>query len=312
MALELAQKKIKERGLLSGRKIELIYRDVPLDKAKNAPAAFNQLLEFEGVHAIIGPMGSNVALSVTPLVDNKEIPTIIHTASASAATENNEFVFRLWPTDETYAGAILSRLKDFNYERIAIFSATLDNTLGLLKFLDEELDFIADEKTSQDVTDFRTQLTKIKNTGPDLLILNLFTAQNGLAAKQAREIGIDVPFVTNSVTSAVDFEVGSEYLEGAWLPEFSGYNDEGARQEYIQMFGKEAPNPDSAAAAHDALLVFAEAIDKVGTNGKKMKNYIYQNEFTGSMGNFRFLPDGDAVISLKFEVIKDGKFVDFE
>jgi len=311
MGLKLAQKKIEEQEILSGRKIELVYQDVALDKARNAPSAFNQLVEFENVVAIIGPAGSNVALSITPLVDKEKIPVIIHTASASAVTKDNEFVFRLWPTDEIYANAMIPRLETFAYERIAILTATIDNTLGFLGFLEEEIDFVANEKASQDSTDFRTQLAKIKATQPDLLILNLFTAQNGLAAKQAREIGIDIPFVTNSVTSTVDLEVGPEYLEGAWLPQFAGYGAE-VRAEFVSLFGNNAPDPDTAAAAHDALLVLAQAIGEVGTDGERMKDYIYQNKFTGSIGDFSFAKSGNGIIPLKFEVIRNGEFVDFE
>jgi branched-chain amino acid transport system substrate-binding protein len=312
MALSLAMEEIKERGLLNGQEVELIYQDVSLDQSKNGPVAFTQLAEIEKVTAIIGPMGSPVAVAVAPLVDERKVPTIIHTASASAAIENNEYVFRLWPTDKTYAEAILSRLEEFDYKKVAIISASLDNTLGLLKFMDEKLDFVADEKTTKDAKDFRTQLAKIKDAQPDLVILNLFTGQNGLAAKQARELGIQSPFVTNSVTSHVDFEHGVEYLEGAWLPEFAGYNDESIREKYISMFGKEVSDPDSAAAAHDALLILAEAIGRVGADKEKVKDYLYENKFKGFLGEVSFSPDGDAVVPLSFEVIKNGKFVGIE
>jgi len=136
----------------------------------------------------------------------------------------------------------------------------------------------------------------------------LLTEQFGVAADQARKLGIMVPFFTNSVMSDVELAVNPAALEGAWFPRFSGYTEE-ARQEFIARFGKEPGNPETAAAAHDALLALAQVIGKVGTEPEKIKDALYTEEFSGSIGKFRFLPSGESELKLDLRVVKDGKIV---
>lgn len=108
LGLRMAESKAAE--LLPEYEIQFITQDVPLDQAKLAPAAFRHLVEIEKVDAIIGPLGSNVSLAIEPLVDSLKVPTIVHAASALAVTEDNEFIFRMWPTADRYAQEIINRL----------------------------------------------------------------------------------------------------------------------------------------------------------------------------------------------------------
>lgn len=311
--LTLALEKIKQSGVLKGREVEPVYEDVPLNQPKNAPAALQKLTTVDKVSAIIGPMGSTVVMSVAPIVDSAGIPLIVHTASVLKATENNEYLFRLWTTANNYASVILEGVKERGYKRIAVLSATQENTIDLLTVLQEKLasvgaEFVVSEQVAADVRDFRTQLTKIKAAQPDALFLNLFEGQIGVAADQARKLGITVPLFTNSVMSAVELAVNPAALEGAWFPRFSGYTDI-AKQEFIARFGKEPGNPETAAAAHDSLLALAQVIGKVGTNPAKIKDALYQKEFTGSIGAFRFLPSGESDLKLDLRVVKNGEIV---
>src|SRR3989344_4144454 len=309
--LTLALEKVKQADILKGREIELVYEDVPLNQPKNAPAAVQKLVTVDKVAAIIGPMGSTVVMSVVPMVDSIGVPLIVHTASVLKATEGNEYLFRLWTTAHNYASIILDGVKTRGYKKIGVLSATQENTIDLLTVLKGKIqtvgaEFVISEQVTADAKDFRTQLTKIKATQPDALFLNVSEGQIGVAADQARKLGITVPFFTNSVMSEVELAINPAALEGAWFPRFSGYTDE-AKQEFISRFGKEPGNPETAAAAHDALLALAQVIAKVGANPEKIKDALYEEQFTGSIGEFRFLPSGESELKLDLRVVKDGK-----
>ncbi|MBI1974886.1 MAG: ABC transporter substrate-binding protein, partial [Parcubacteria group bacterium] len=192
-------------------------------------------------------------------------------------------------------------------------SATQENTIDLLTVLEASIasvgaEFVISEQVAADIKDFRTQLAKIKATKPDALFLNLFEGQIGVAADQARKLGITAPFFTNSVMSEVELSVNPAALEGTWFPRFSGYTDT-AKQEFIARFGKEPGNPETAAAAHDALLALAQVIGKVGTSPEKIKDAFYTEEFIGSIGAFRFQPSGESDLKLDFRVVKNGEIV---
>lgn len=311
--LTLALEKIKQSGVLKGREIQVVYEDVPLNQPKNAPSALQRLVDFEKVTAIIGPMGSTVVMSVASMVDSVGIPLIVHTASVLKATEGNDYLFRLWPTARNYAAIITSEVAKREYKKIAVLSATQENTIDLLTVLQEqfpamEVSFVVSEQVVADVKDFRTQLAKIKVAQPDALFLNLFEGQIGVAADQARKLGITAPLFTNSVMSSAELAVNPAALEGAWFPRFSGYT-ESAKQEFITRFGKEPGNPETAAAAHDALLALAQVIGKVGTNSEKIRDALYREEFTGSIGAFRFLSSGESELKLDLREVRNGEIV---
>jgi len=303
--LELAFKKLK----LNNKNLQLIYQDAPMTDPEAAITAFNQLAQVEKVTAIIGPMGSPAAVPVAPLVDTTKTPVIVHTSSAKKVTQDNDYVFRLWTTAQNYADAISAEIQKRDYKKIAALSSQASNTIDLLDNLKKEVSFVVDEQVGTDVNDFRTQLIKIKEKAPGALFLNLYEGQIGAAAKQAHELGIETPLFTNSVMTALELEFGGAALENIWYPRFAGYNN-AVKQEFINTFSKEPPTPESAAAAHDALLVLAEAIQEVGTSGEKIKDYLYSHKFNGSIGSFRFLESGDAVVPLKIKVVKNGKIID--
>jgi len=314
--MELALEKIQESKILGDRKLELIIEDVPIvGGGEKAISAFNKLTEIDKVVAVIGPMGSPTAVPVAPIVDATKVPTIIHTASAEKITQDNEYVFRLWTTAQNYADAILLQIQEEGYKKIAVFTCLADNTVDLFNILDQEIDaigadFILDEKVNTEETDFHTQLTKLKQIEADALFINLHERQIGLIGRQIKELGIEIPIFSNAVMSPVELEVGGgEGLEGLWYPRFAGYTDE-VKQEFIAEYGREPLNPETAAAAHDALLVLSQTISQVGTDGEKIKDYIYAHTFDGSIGQIKFRQSGDAIVPLKIKTVKNGKIVD--
>lgn len=298
---------------MPGYEIQLVTQDVPLDQAKLGPAAFRHLTEVEKVDVVIGPLGSNVSLAVEPLVDSLKVPTIVHTASALAVTEDNDFIFRMWPTADSYAQEILDTLDEQGVKKIGIITSNSDNLIDLKNILEERFiedggDIVSTELVALDTNDFRTVLAKLKSEDFEMLFLNLFVGQIGNAAKQARELGIEQPFFGNAVMAETEVEIGGSALENMWFPNFVGYTND-FKQKVVAELGKEPSNSDSFAAAHDALVVFMNAIREVGKNPDKVIQYIYKNEFKGSVGDFTFAENGDALISLGLFVVQDEKIV---
>lgn len=312
--LELAEQKIKSE---LGVDIEIVIQDVPLNAAGDAPIVLNKLAQIDKVDAIIGPMGSNVVLAISSIVDQYKIPVIVHAASALDVTKDNEYIFRLWTTADNYADEITREVNNLGYENIAMLTTTLDNTVQLQNFIkdrssDSSFDVVFDEQVLPEATDFRTQLLKIKSTeNVNAIFLNLYEGQFAIAARQARELGIEKPLFANAVFTQAEVNIDKESTEGIWYPIFSGYTKE-AGEEFIELFGEEPSAPDSAAAAHDALMALAHAFKNVGDDGEKMKNYLYENNFSGSMGEFNFLESGDAIVSLTLKEVRNGEVVDRE
>ncbi len=311
--IELAKKEIEEARTLGNKKIEFVVQDVPLEKPKDAIAAYNYLVDVEKVVAIVGPMGSGAAMSLAPLVDAKKVPIIVHAASVQGATEGNEYLLRLWPTADQYADAMMQTLTEGGYTKVAFLSATHENTVELSSILRERLgaSVIIEESVSVDTKDFRTQLTKIKQAAPDAVFVNVFAGQIGVAAHQARTLGIDAPLFTNGVMSVTELAKAEGALENTWFPRFSGYTQE-AREEFVAFLGTEPAVPENAAAGHDAAIAIAEAIAHHGSNSEGIKDYLYSRQFKGTIGDFSFLETGNAKLPIGIWTVRADDLVEVE
>ena len=70
----------------------------------------------------------------------------------------------------------------------------------------------------------------------------------------------------------------------------------------------------ACAARYDTTYIIKQALDKVGNNPEKIKDYLYSMEsFTGALGTYRFDEKGDMVgIMPAVNQIKDRKIVKYD
>lgn len=311
--LELATEYIVSRGILKNEDFKLIYQDVPINKPTQAAIAARHLTEIDKVSIIIGPMGSSPNAAAAPIIDRAKIPAITHTNSSPSALEGTTYLFRLWPTGKDYAAIIATELKKIGCKRVGILTATHDSPVDLKKYLFSELQkpeyasiaVVGDEEFGHDETDFKSALLKMSSRSPDILFLNLFEGQIGIAAMQARSLGLKIPFFTNAIMSEIELKNATTELEGVWFPRFTGYADSG-KELFIKKFGREPPNIESAAAAHDALVVAAETLAAVGTNATGIVDYIKSRSFNGIIGTVAFRKNGDAHVPIAIYAVGGG------
>lgn len=302
-ALEEAKRTIEQDG--ATRPIEFHVQDVPLDGTARAPIAYQALVDM-GVDIVIGPMGSGPASAVAPLAVTARVPVIVHTASASAVA-HQPLVVRLWPTAPQYAAMMVAEIERLGYQRVAIISSSNENTVELrnelLTYLGNRL--VADEQVLPEAHDVRTQLTKIKEAAPDVVLLNVFEGQFQMVATQARALGIDAPFVANAVFGEREFDGGNRSVfEGMWFPRFAGWVDQDA------AINEKLVASDSAAAAHDAFLMAVETVTAVGKKAEDIDHFIRTGTFTGVIGQYSFASNGNAQVPLVLKEVRGGVIVD--
>jgi len=311
MGLELARDTINYRRLLKDIELVLVYQDAPLIQSGLAASAAHQLINVEKVIAIVGPMGSSPVGAAAPIIERAGVPAITHTNSAPSSLDGTTYLFRLWPTGSVYASLIASELNERGIKSLGILTTQHDSPLDLLKALEEEIGskrILYNEEFTPETLDFRSALINMRERNPDAIFLNVFEGQIGVAARQVRELGLTQPLLTNAVMSDIELELARDQLEGVWFPRFAGYRHDG-RERFLKKFGKEPPNTESAGAAHDSLLVLAEAIDVVGTDRTEIRDYLRKKEFHGITGSFRFLKNGDATVSVDLYHVREGKIV---
>lgn len=151
------------------------------------------------------------------------------------------------------------------------------------------------ERYQPEDKDFRTQLLKLKNEQVDALLIIGFD-EAGLAARQAREIGITAPLlgIDTVLSEGYKNNAGIAYEEmyfTSWLPSDKAAYDAFVER-YKTKFGEDPQQVLFAATGYDAAKTLFSALEK-STDPSAVKNSLasLQNA-QGLTGTLTMSPDG--------------------
>lgn len=195
---EAAIEDINAQGGLLGRKLVGIVRDdqgTPPKSIQN----MNDLIDNEGVTAVIGPTNSGNAMAWLHIPQQKRVPVIVHVATGSAITtrfakEPGNFIFRLSLIDRDQAALLAAyAVKSDKDGKIGIIADTSGYGQGVLKDLVEILALhqakpIAIEKFAPQDTDMTSQLLKLRSAGVKTLIAASLSDANVYLLKSMEKI----------------------------------------------------------------------------------------------------------------------------
>jgi branched-chain amino acid transport system substrate-binding protein len=283
VALEDEVKAINEKGGIQGYKVELITYD-SRSEIPDAVAAAKRLMEQDKVNAIIGPEWSGAAIPIATMATTAKVPVVATTASNVKVTVDDDgkvhpYMFRTCFIDP-YQGYALA---DFAYKELGktkaafITDVTSAYSVGVQNFFENHFkelggEIVAKEGYQANDTEFRAQISKVAESGADLLVVPTGTYRDiALIAKQATALGLDIQYlgVDGWVADELLSMAGPE-LEGAFLS--SGVSTESPEfQDFNAAFEKAHGQKASVYAyyALDALKMIeyaaGEAIKKVGS-----------------------------------------------
>jgi len=193
-----------------------------------------------------------------------------------------------------------------------------DYSVGLADFFTAEFKklggtILVDEKYSEGDTDFRAQLTKIKSAQPEFLFVPGYYADAAKIAKQARDLGITVPFIGgDGWESAKLFEIGGKSVEGSFYGNhyFAGDTNPAVSNFVAKFKEKYGEQPDSMAAlGYDAAKLLADSIKRAGTtDGEALRKTLAETSgWEGVTGTMSFDENRNPVKPIVILEIKDGQ-----
>ena len=190
--VEIARDKMNAEGGVIGRQIQLFVEDGANDPAQSVSAA-EKLVTRDKVDAMIAAWGSSPTLAVSASVTKKYgVPHVVDTASSVKVTlldgkRPNPWLFRISPTSRMEAeGLEKSLVPKMGFSKVAFLAVNNDWGRGaaeeFAKRRQEERTarWSTTEIINADATDFLTQLTKIKNSEADAIIITSDQAQISL------------------------------------------------------------------------------------------------------------------------------------
>ncbi|PLR77085.1 ethanolamine utilization protein EutJ [Bacillus sp. V3-13] len=278
--LKLAIKEINKEGI-DGKQLEL----VPVDNKSDAAEATNgaiKLVSQDKVAAIVGAATSTNTLGQVEIVQENKIPLITPTGTnptiTSADGKLNDFVFRTCFIDP-FQGTVAANFaaKDLGVKTAAVLiDSSSDYAKGLADSFKDAFkknggEIVGEEAYVAKDTDFRATLTRIKSKNPEFVFLPGYYEEVGLIVKQARELGLDVPFMGgDGWDSPTLVEIaGAEALENTYITNHYSSSDPDPKiQDFVKAFQAEYNNkkPDAfAALGYDTGYFLADAIKRAGS-----------------------------------------------
>ena len=307
-----------------GKKIELVVADNKSDKVEAATAA-SKLVEQDKVKAILGSWGSSLCMAAGDIVQSAKVPALGASCTNPLVTEGNDYYFRICFIDP-FQGTVMANyaFNDLKATKVAILQEiSNDYSVGLANFFQEQFKKLTgDDSSIVDVqnyntgdTDFSAQIQNIAAKNPDVVFAPGNYTESAMAIKQAKQLGLDVPFIGGDTWEVPEFiDVGGDAVEGVVLSSFfdpsNPLNDEARKfiEEYKKEYGEEPAA--FAANGYDAYLVMRDAIERAGSDDSvAIRDAIAVTKgFRGATGEITLNETGDAVKDAVLKVIKDGKF----
>ena len=282
-------------------------------------SAAQKLLNVDKVNAIYGPMCSSEALSVAPLTEPLKIPMVIGAATSKTLSGAGNYIFRTIASDSVRAYAVANYAYAKGFKKAAfIFDSSQDALIqekndAKEAFMKAGGETVLEESFGAKAVDFKTQLSKIKNSGADVIFVGAFYKPTALIIKQARQMNINVQFVgtDESVDVKEFFAVGGNYLEGVIAPAMVKPDTEEAKSfkaRYKARFGIDATI--YTAEGYDAMALLLKAIKTEGLGGDQIKAGLLKvgNNYPGASGIITFNSKGDVEKPAVVKAVKSGVF----
>ncbi len=307
-AMILAEEEINATGGINGRMLKIIYEDSKC-AAADAITAYNKLTDVDGVKIILGTTCSGAMLGAAPLAEEEGVIMLSASATSPDIAQAGDYIFRTAINDLKLGNDIGNTMWVDGVRNLATITQTTDYAEGVRRTTVarfEELGgtVVAAEAYSQDVIDFRSQLTKLINANPDaILLVAQFEASGGTIVKQARELGFDGQIYSDVVPTQPDsLEIAGDAATGlkALVPDEQLDTTKGKDflADFEARFGNVAPLPWFQGSAYDDVYIAAECLRQTGDDQDSdgFMECLYGLTFSGAIGdNYTFDSNGDVV-----------------
>ena len=322
-AFELALEEV-DNSQLEGRSLKFIIED-DQSTVEGAVAAYNKLIQQDGVSVILGPATSSAAEAAFPIAQENGIVAFSPTSAARGLSAIGDFVFRAaLTTDVLIPSGIETTSVKLGYKTAAtmydesdVFS-TDSNEAVREAFAANGVEVLITETFQSGDTDFSAQLTRIKDANPDIIFISSLSPEKPGILTQGRQVGIpnSVPFVMRTLTIG-DVQAAGEAAEGAitfvgWASTSNTPGNQAFVQNYTAKYGIEPSN--YAARSYAAFHILAEAIANAqSTDSTAIRDSLANiTDFDTVFGKFSFNAVGDAVYDPKILIVENGQLEIFE
>ncbi len=307
--LQMLADQLKAEGGINGREVELIIVDNQSTE-DGAAKATAKLIESDNVDLIIGSSRTGPSLAMRPLAEAAEIP-MISVAANAAIVEGAKWVFKTTQNDVTVLESILDDAEKKGYSTLALVRDATGFGEGIADYITElgaerGITLVTTEAFEPSATDFTPQMTNIRSSDADAVIIWGINPAAGLAQKAYVQLGVNKPvYQSHGIANQGFFDAAGPAADGVVAAmgrllvteQLDADNPqrpviEKFQADYTEAFG-EAPSTFGG-HAFDAWNLAVNAIEKVGTDANDLRTELEQAEFVGISGVYKMTADNHS------------------
>jgi branched-chain amino acid transport system substrate-binding protein len=266
-------------------------------------------LTVDRVHAGVGFLSSDVFIRVMDEFQKASTPVIACCAASlkigdKIAQNKMGYVFQLSPTANDIARSLAAAVAaTVRPQKIALLNENTDAGRDFSRIVREwfaanakGVEVVADEFVERGVTDLTPQLSKMKRTGAQAIVGEIYGASGPVLFTQWNELRVPAVIAHMGATvAAQDFlDRHAKLMEGAvinnrWWPAKHSDLSEPMMAAYRKKTGVDATN--FAVQGHDAALVLLEAIIRAGgLEADRVRAKLEEGTFVSAWGTRKFTP----------------------
>ena len=306
-AKQMAVEEINAAGGVNGRMLEIIVEDEKCNAA-DAITAYRKLTDVDGVKIILGTSCSGAMLGAAPLAEEDGVVMFSGLATNPDIANAGDYIFRTSMSDALVGVDTGNAMWTDGIRSLATITEATDYAEGVRRTTVARFEELGGaisgaERYASDVTDFRSQLTKLFSENPDgLHVAAQSEFTGGTIVKQARELGYDGPIYgevvvigTTALEIAGDLATGVKAITADLDPANS------KAQEVLKNFRDKydyVTLPWYLGSAYDDVYITAECLKQTGDDqdADGFRDCLYDITWSGAIGtDYSFDANGEVV-----------------
>ena len=318
---DLALDEINRKGGIKGRPLAYQFEDSQADPRQSVAIA-QKFVGDPKIVVEVGDFSSTASMAASPIYQRAGLVQFGFTNSHPNFTKGGDYMWSnsISQADET--PRLAKYVADLGLKKVAVLHLNTDWGRTSDKIFGEAaknlgLEVVASEGYQPDEKDFRSTLVRVRDAGPDGIVLISYYADGALITRQLRTVGLTQPIVAiGSIYSpkfielAGDASAGvfteSNFFPGDTRPEVKSFVDT-FKAQY-----NEEPD-DFNAVAYDTMILLADVMNQFGTERAQIHDGLAKIKDVPSViyGKASFDPATRRVAGAGavYLIVKGGQFV---
>jgi len=280
-----------------------------------------RLIKQDGIKFLLGPYSSATTKAMAPITEKYKIPMVeAEGAARSLFTQGYRYLFAVLSTSEQYLAPVIDVAasiakkagKDPSKIKVAMafendpFSQ--DVKAGVVTMAKKYgMKIIIDDNLPRDLSDMSATLTKVRALRPDVLVISGHSKGAATAARQIKELKINVPMIamTHCEAAKVIKKFGNStngFLCPTQWGETLSYKGDlfGSAMDYDKLFKKTFEGyknvPYQAAQASAAVIVWKDAFERADSfDTEKVRDALASTNMKTFYGSIKFSKAGNNI-----------------